>query len=266
MALRSVSSRRSRDRSTTWTFLDLGAHDDGHVLLCRLHSREPHGLDATALDNNTAVRAGTTGPRGAVQVRAMVCARAVRCGAQGEGGGAVHGRFARGPGRGEAGGKARVDHRGESRTRPFRAVRRTRSPDHDGSAERDRSVRDDAERRGARVTDGRGGAVHRRHIRQPVGAVHPAPDPDQQQPEARVHAPVPGHQRLHRAHRHVPHVRRENAVAARQEGRVDVPVPGPVAVLRAELRLRGHRHGRRTLAGPHQTVFLPTGTYCSTAV
>lgn len=157
------------------------------------------------------------------------------------------------------GGVARVDHRGESRTRPFRAVRRTRSPDHDGSAERDHSVRD-AERRVARVQDGRGGAVHRGHIRQPVGAVHPAPDPDQQQPEARVHAAVPGHQRLHRAHRHVPHVRRENAVSASQEGRLDVPVPGPVAVLRAQLRLRGHGHGRRALVGPHQTVFLPTGT------
>lgn len=150
------------------------------------------------------------------------------------------------------------------------ATRRTRSrSDGAGRAERDRS--DDA-------TDGDGGgvgpfsselgcpvrrdrAVHDRHIRQPVGPVHPAPDPVQQQSETRIHVALSGHQRLYSAYRHAGPDVRVHLLARDQEEHLVVPDSRPVAVLRAGIRLRGHRDGRRTVAGPHQTVFLPEGKY-----
>jgi len=70
---------------------------------------------------------------------------------------------------------------------------------------------------------------------------------------------VLGHQRLHRARWHVDPDVRERPMAEHQEQRVVVPDPRPVAVLRAGLGVRSHRDGRRTLAGAHQTVFLPKG-------
>lgn len=147
------------------------------------------------------------------------------------------------------------------------AARRTRSrSDGAGRAERDSS--DDA-------TDGgvgrpfsskpgcpvrRDRAVHDRHIRQPVGPVHPAPDPVQQQSETRVHVALSGHQRLYSAHRHAGPDVRVHLLARNQEEHLVVPDSRPVAVLRAGIRLRGHRDGCRTVAGPHQTVFLPEGS------
>lgn len=148
------------------------------------------------------------------------------------------------------------------------ATRRTRSrSDGVGRTERDSS--DDA-------TDGGGvgpfssdsgssvrrdRAVHNWHIRQPVCPVHPAPDPVQQQPETWVYVALSGHQRLYSAHRYADPVVRVYLLARNQEEYLVLPDSRLVAVLRAGIRLRGHSDGRRTVAGPYQTVFLPEGMY-----
>lgn len=162
--------------------------------------------------------------------------------------------------------------RGGNARRPPRRARRTRPlSDGAGRVERDRDAgvvhgrcRDDVGPVPVRSGGGNPGwrdrVVYRGHIRQPVGAVHPAPDPVQQQPETRFHVAVSGHQRLHRAHRHAGPDVRGPVLAGHHAERVVVPVPRAVAVFRPGLRVRGHRDGRRTLAGPHQTVFLPKGT------
>jgi len=72
---------------------------------------------------------------------------------------------------------------------------------------------------------------------------------------------VPGRQRFDRARRQGGTHVRQRRVAVHQEDRLVVPDQRPVAVLRAELRVRGSHDGRRTLAGAHQTVFLQKGAY-----
>lgn len=81
------------------------------------------------------------------------------------------------------------------------------------------------------------------------------------QPETRLHVAVPGHQRFNRAHRQGDIHVRQHQVALHQEDRLIVPDRHPVAVLRAELWVRGSHDGRRTLAGAHQTVFLQKDAY-----
>lgn len=167
------------------------------------------------------------------------------------------------------GGEARVDHRGtvsppavriRSRSDGAGRVERDRDDDGGGGGSGSGRGRDVRPRAVARSPDRRDRVAHRGHIRQRVGAVHPAPDPVQQQPETRVHVALSGHQRLHRAGRHAgPHVH-PRLLPRHVQGHVDMPDPRPLAVLRAGLRLRGRRHGRRTVAGAHQTVFLPKGT------
>lgn len=101
--------------------------------------------------------------------------------------------------------------------------------------------------------------LHRRHIWQPVGPVYPAPDTVNHQPETRVHVAVPGHQRLHSPRLCAGQAVRESVVARHRLAFVDVPDPRPDRVLRAQFRLRGHRDGRRTLAGLQETIFLSEG-------
>lgn len=103
--------------------------------------------------------------------------------------------------------------------------------------------------------------VRVRRIRQPVGAVHTVPGPIGQQPEARLHVAVPGHQRFDRARRQGGTHVRQHQVALHKEHRLVVPDQRPVAVLRAQLWVRGSHDGRRTLAGAHQTVFLQKGAF-----
>jgi len=72
---------------------------------------------------------------------------------------------------------------------------------------------------------------------------------------------VPGDQRLYSAGRYAMPDVRGRLFPRRQDERVVLSEPRPLAVLRSGLRLRGRRDGRRTVAGPHQTVFLPKGTF-----
>lgn len=104
-------------------------------------------------------------------------------------------------------------------------------------------------------------ALHRWHVGQPAGAVRSPQDPDQQQPQTRVHVAVHDCQRRRRAQRAARHVFRERVQAGHKGHRVDVPVPRPVAVHLGRVRMRGHfRHGLRTVAGPHQAVSISKGT------
>lgn len=96
-------------------------------------------------------------------------------------------------------------------------------------------------------------------MRQRAGPVRPEQDPEQRGPAAQVPAALPGHQRLRGAGRHAGRDRRQDRVAVDRQRRVDVPANSAVAVLRLGLRLRGRPDGRRTVAGHHQTVFLPKG-------
>lgn len=107
--------------------------------------------------------------------------------------------------------------------------------------------------------------VRDRRGRQPVRAVCARPaSAGRRQREARVPVALPGHQRRRRADRHAGRHRGQRLLAAHQERAVDVPVARAVAVLRPGFRLRGRRDGRRTVAGPHQTVVLPNRTYLHT--
>jgi len=70
---------------------------------------------------------------------------------------------------------------------------------------------------------------------------------------------MPAHQRLLPVGRPSSTDLRAQHVDEQQQQFVDVSELRSVSVLRVGHRVRGHRDGRRSLVGTHQTVFLPKG-------